>query len=163
MMKQNKFFPLFVSLSGKKIVVVGGGKIATRRIQTLLPFCDGITVIAPEITEELKPLAEEGSVLHWHKKAYEREDILDADLVLACTDSKDLNDGIAAVCRCLGITVNHCGDKTKCDFYFPGVAACGSLVVGVTAGGTDHKKARKLTEKIREMLSGEWREAEDAE
>ena len=58
-MKNNAFFPLFVDISEKKIVVIGGGAIATRRVKTLLPFAPQIVVVAPEVTGELEELENE--------------------------------------------------------------------------------------------------------
>lgn len=151
-MKKNKYFPVFIDLQDKKTVVVGGGKIAERRVRTLLSFCEKIEIVSPELSEGLSGLVQEHGELCWKQKEYEREDILDADMVLACTDNRKINDEICVVCKCLGIQVNHCGDQSKCDFYFPGIAEKGAVVVGVTASGTDHHAARVVTEKIREML-----------
>ena len=63
------YFPLFVDISGKKTLVVGGGRIAWRRIKTLLSFTPDIWVVAPEATEELEALAEEGRI-HWIQGTY---------------------------------------------------------------------------------------------
>ena len=61
-MKNKRFFPMFVDLSDKKIVVVGGGNIATRRIKTLLQFTRNITAVAPKTTMELHELGKAGFV-----------------------------------------------------------------------------------------------------
>ncbi|MDO4616961.1 MAG: bifunctional precorrin-2 dehydrogenase/sirohydrochlorin ferrochelatase [Lachnospiraceae bacterium] len=151
-MKQNKrYFPMFVDLTEKKVVVVGAGRIGSRRIRTLADFTDHLTVIAPEALPEVERLEEEGR-LTWIRKSYERDLILDADLVLACTDDPELNSGIYSVCKCLGIQVNVCSDKNKCDFYFPGVITEESVVVGITASGTDHHQAKLVREKIEHAL-----------
>lgn len=59
---KNKYFPLFVDLSEKQIVVIGAGNIASRRVRTLLSFADHITVVSPDATEEIAELAAEGKV-----------------------------------------------------------------------------------------------------
>ena len=79
-MKTKKYFPLFMDLNSKKVMVVGGGTIAERRIRTLLDFVEEIWVIAPEISDGIRELKEQGRIF-WKKKRYEREDIYDADLV----------------------------------------------------------------------------------
>lgn len=66
---EKKYFPIFIDLSGKKIVVIGGGVIATRRVKTLLEFVDDITVIAPQVTSELEQIEKEGKIT-WIPKAY---------------------------------------------------------------------------------------------
>ncbi|MCQ2501963.1 MAG: bifunctional precorrin-2 dehydrogenase/sirohydrochlorin ferrochelatase, partial [Lachnospiraceae bacterium] len=107
-MKTNKkYFPIFIDLSDKKVVVVGAGKIGSRRIRTLVDFTDHLTVIAEKAEPDIALMAEEG-LLEWKQQPYERELILDADMVLACTDDPELNSGIYSVCKCLGIQVNVC-------------------------------------------------------
>ena len=73
--KEKKLFPLFVDLTGKKAVVVGAGKIATRRVKTLLPFLGEIQVIAPKASGEILELAEQGEVIY-QKKCYEYDQLL---------------------------------------------------------------------------------------
>ena len=118
-MKNSAFFPLFVDISEKKIVVIGGGAIATRRVKTLLPFEPQIVVVAPEVTEELEELEKEEKITIFHRK-YQREDIYDAWMVLAATNDSELNNGIYSVAKCLGALVNVASNQGKCDFHFPG-------------------------------------------
>lgn len=147
----NKKFPIFLDLSDKEIMVIGGGRIATRRIRVLTEFSDHLFVIAPLVTEELEILAKEGQI-QLIKEEYHRDRILGADMVLACTDNEQVNDTVYRDCKVLGIMVNVSSDKRKCDFYFPGIVTKDHLVVGVTASGEDHKKARKIRESIAELL-----------
>lgn len=151
MKNKKKYFPLFVDISEKKTVIVGAGKIALRRTGTLMNFCSDITVIAPEAEEEFIRLEQEGR-LRLLKKEYSREDILDADLVLAATDDPKVNSDIYSACKCLGILVNVCSDRTKCDFYFPGIAESGNVVAGITASGEDHAGARRVREAVQNLL-----------
>lgn len=157
MNRKHKYFPLFVSLEEKEILVVGGGTIASRRIRALLPFGGRLTVIAPEVSDFIKEAAAEGELV-WKQEAYTREALRYADLVLACTDDPELNGEVYSVCKCLGIPVNVCSDRRKCDFYFPGIVARDNVVIGVTAGGTDHRKAREVREKIERLLEEEEHE-----
>ena len=148
---KNKYFPLFVDLSEKQIVVIGAGNIASRRVRTLLSFADHITVVSPDATEEIAKLDAEGRI-HWIKENYSRERLADADLVLACTDHPEINSDIHAACKCLGIPVNLCNDRTRCDFYFPGIVEKDNVVVGITASGSDHHLARQVREIISSAL-----------
>lgn len=150
-MRKKPYFPMFVDLSDKKVIVVGAGTIAKRRIRSLTEFTDHLIVIAPEVNRELLDMEKEGKITILKKK-YEREDLYDAQLVIAATNDTKTNNDIYSVCKCMGITVNVCSDKTKCDFYFPGIAKKENVVVGVTASGEEHKKAREVVEKIREIL-----------
>lgn len=151
MKKTKAYFPIFIDISDKKVVVVGAGKIGSRRIRTLVDFTDHLTVIAEEAEPDIVQMAEEGRI-EWKKQSYERELILDADMVLACTDDAELNSGIYSVCKCLGIQVNVCSDKNKCDFYFPGVVHADNVVVGITASGADHHQAKTVREEIEKVL-----------
>ena len=149
--KKKLYFPMFIDLSDKKVVVVGAGTIAKRRIRALADFTDHLVVIAPEVNKELKDMEAQGK-LTILRKNYEREDIYDAVMVIAATNDKKTNQEIYTACKCLGIMVNVCNDKTKCDFYFPGIAANENVVVGISNSGREHKKSRGITEKIQEML-----------
>lgn len=142
-MKNKRFFPMFVDLSDKKIVVVGGGNIATRRIKTLLQFTRNITAVAPKTTMELHELGKAGFV-NLINRPVKRSDFAMAFMVIAATNDWKLNDEIYRVCKEQGIYVNVADDKSKCDFYFPGIYMQDEVVVGITASGLNHKKARRV-------------------
>ena len=150
-MKNKRFFPMFVDLSDKKIVVVGGGNIATRRIKTLLQFTRNITAVAPKTTMELHELGKVGFV-NLINRPVKRSDFTMAFMVIAATNDWKLNDEIYRVCKEEGIYVNVADDKSKCDFYFPGIYMQDEVVVGITASGLNHKKARKVRVAIQEAM-----------
>ena len=149
--KEKKMFPLFVDLTEKKVLVAGAGKIAARRVKTLLPFAGEILVEAEKKKKEILDLAEKGEILY-RKKPYAREDLYDADMVIAATDSKEVNEDIYSACKCLGIQVNVASDQKKCDFHFPGVLEYDGVVMGFNGGGKDHRKVRQVREKVQEAL-----------
>ena len=149
----SRYFPLFVNLEGKKVIVYGAGAIGSRRILALLEFGCRLIVRAPEASREVRRLSEEGKLI-WQRKKYESGEIPeDACLVLAAVSDREVNAQIGAECRERHIPVNVSSQKELCDFYFPGLAVKGELVAGVTAGGTDHQKAREVTEKIRSLFT----------
>ena len=143
---------MFVDLSDKKIVVVGGGNIATRRIKTLLQFTRNITAVAPKTTMELHELGKEGFV-NLINRPVKRSDFAMAFMVIAATNDWKLNDEIYRVCKEEGIYVNVADDKSKCDFYFPGIYMQDEVVVGITASGLNHKKARRVRVAIQEAMA----------
>lgn len=149
------YFPLFVDLTDRRVYVVGAGTIAKRRIRTLCRFTDHLTVIAPEVNPELHQMEQEGQIRILRKK-YEKGDLQDAELVIAATSDHRTNEEIYCACRERGIPVNVCSDKKKCDFYFPGLAQREDVVVGVSASGANHKRAKTVAEKIRELLQECW-------
>ena len=151
-------FPFFADIRDKKTVVIGAGKIATRRIETMTKFCANIVVVAPQATDRVQTLAEDGWIT-LRQKTYDREYLFGADLVLAATNDPKLNDEIHSVCKCLGIWVNVCSDQKKCDFQFPGIVKDDEIVIGINAAGTDHKKVKKIRECVEEAFAkGEWNE-----
>ena len=150
-MRNKHYFPMFVNLENKNIVVVGGGNIATRRVKTLLKFTRNITVIDPQMTMELQELGKTGQIVTVFRPV-KRTDFKQAYMVIAATNEWKINDEIYRICKQEGIYVNVVSDKEKCDFYFPGIFMQDDLVVGITASGLDHKKARRLREEIEKAL-----------
>lgn len=169
------YFPMFVDISEKKIVVVGGGRIAERRVDTLLKFAMDITVIAPKVTERLREMSEDGKV-RWIAAAFcediqnsglettENESwgkecppdaelfLQNADMVLAATNDSSCNEWIMRICRGRGILVNVSHKKELCDFYFPAVVVKDDVTVGITSNGLSHRKARKAREQVEAAL-----------
>ena len=150
-MKNRLFFPIFVDLTGKRILVVGAGKIAGRRIRTLLPFGPALTVVAPEPSGEVEDLAREGR-LTLLRRPFEEADLEGAALVLSAAGDR-VDKAVAAACRERGIPVNAASDIDLDDFYFPGIARRDNIVVGITASGTDHKAAHAVSQAVREFLN----------
>ena len=153
------YVPIFINMEGKQVQVFGGGTIAGRRISVLLEFGARICVTAPEISEDLKELAEREANLTLEYRTFRPGELQEADMVLAATDDKNVNDMIYRECRHKGILVNVASDKEKCDFYFPGIAREGEITVGITAGGVNHRKAAQVTADIQKLLKSQ--EGED--
>ncbi len=151
---QRKYFPLFLDLSDKKIVIIGAGKIAKRRARVLVDFTEHLYLIAAEVNPELRSLESEGR-LTILRKSYEKEDILGASYVFAATNSSRVNHEIYADCKSLGIPVNLCRERALCDFYFPVLAYDQSIVVGVSSGGKDPAGSRRIADEIRKTLDGQ--------
>ncbi len=149
-----RYFPLFVDISCQKIVVIGGGQVAQRRIETLLSFGADLWVAAPEITEKLRVLAEEGKI-HWMREVYSDtlfEKLPDMKILLAATDDPECNEAAVKEARKRGILVNAAHKKELCDFYFPAVAGKDEIVAGICASGLRHKKARRAREAVERAL-----------
>ena len=147
-------FPLFYDLTEKRAVFVGGGTIALRRVRTLLPFVGEIVVYAPDFSPELERFAADGA-LALERACYEPSMLDGADIVFACTNSAEVNDRVHGDCKQRGIPVNVCSDRFKCDFYFPGVVQSEGMVVGVSAGGKNHRRVRQLSARIRRLIEEE--------
>ena len=148
----NTYFPLFINIKEKDILVFGGGNIATRRIKAMLPYGACIRIVAPEISEELQQLAEQNGNLILDYRKYKLSELQKPDFVLAATNDEKVNQTIFRECRHKGILVNVASNRELRDFYFPGVVQQGDITVGITANGKNHKKAAEVTEQIRKLL-----------
>lgn len=154
---EKAYFPMFVDLSEKKIVIVGGGKIAARRAETLTLFASDITVIAPEFSETMEKLAAKEK-LHCERRTYRPGDIKEADMVLAATNNIELNHSIAGECRELErsggrrILLSVADDRSLCDFYFPSVIQKDEIVIGINSGGSDPGKVKQFRKELEKKM-----------
>ncbi len=157
------YFPLFVDLKEKHILVIGGGAIAERRVVSLLEFGCMIVLVSPKITDKLEQLAKAGKII-WKNEMYSKE-YLDSFIsghegnrwtfVLAAA-LEQVNAVVVRDCKALGIPVNNASKKEDCDFYFPGLIKEKEMVIGVTSGGSDHRSVAALSKKIRELVQKTW-------
>ncbi len=144
---------MFFDLRQWQILVVGGGKIAQRRIRTLLEFEPGqLRIVAREAGDKIKEWKNLSNV-ELCEREYRLEDLDGCWMVLAATDNAVLNQEIGAQCRRRGIPVNVASDQSLCDFHFPGIAVNGPVTVGINAAGLDHRLARETREQIQKMLN----------
>lgn len=145
-------FPVFLNISNKKIYVYGAGRIASRRVDSLLAFAPFLTVIAPAASDDILQMAETGR-LEYQQGYYMPGSIPpEVWMVLAATDQAEVNAQIAGECREKGILVNVCSDRELCDFQFPGIVIKDDLVIGVNAGGQNHRLAKQWTYRIRKEV-----------
>ena len=133
------------------MLIAGAGKIALRRVRTLLQFGACIRVVAPDICRELEEMEAEGK-LRTECRAYQPGDAQGAALVIAATDSREANRQIWEDCRMAGVPVNVADDKKLCDFYFPSVLMTEEAVVGISSGGNDPGKTKEIRRKIEKTL-----------
>lgn len=145
------YFPLFVDIKGKKILIVGAGTVATRRASVLVQFGADITVVAPEISEEMQILVRQRGITVC-QKAFSASDCQGYWMVLAVTSDIRLNKEICRCGRNVGAIVNNASDRTQCDFYFPGIIQDADSVIGISAGGKNHKYAKELRLQIEAVL-----------
>ena len=141
------FLPLNIRIDDKKILFVGGGTIAMHKIRTVKLYTRNITVVAPEIHEELK---DRGFELVY--KEYEETDLEGFFLVYAATDNIAVNRRIKNDAATRGIMVNVVDNREHSDFISPAVYKKGEMTVAISSNGQNVKKAVALRNRIREML-----------
>ena len=140
-------FPAFVDLSAKKVLVVGGGKVATRKVRSLLKFTNNITVVAPKVTEEIERLAEEGRI-SLKRRRFLTSDLKGVFMVIVAVDKRSLQRRIYRMCERRGILCNAVDSPEWCSFIFPSLVVRGDLVIGITSGG----KAPAVSRRTRELV-----------
>lgn len=142
------YFPFFVDIAEKKGLIVGGGAVAARKAHTLLEFGALLTIVAPEIEEEL--------LMHPRMvclvREFRTEDLDGVEFVIAATSDREQNTRVSALCRERNIPVNVVDDREKCSFLFPSVIKEGLLSVGITTSGASPQTAAALREKVEAVL-----------
>ena len=141
------YFPFFVDLEGQRGLIVGGGTVALRKAEKLLPYGPALTVVAPEPVSELAALPVELT-----RREFQPEDLDRADFVIAATDNEEENHRISALCQGRKIPVNVVDDKEACSFLFPALVRRWNLSVGVSTGGSSPTAAIWLKEQIEGLL-----------
>ncbi|MDI6812001.1 MAG: bifunctional precorrin-2 dehydrogenase/sirohydrochlorin ferrochelatase [Desulfitobacteriaceae bacterium] len=147
------YYPIFVDLENQPVLVVGGGQVAKRKVDTLLEHGAQVRIVAPDAIHEIKTLAEAEHCV-WEKRAYQSTDVHDAVLVFSCTDREEVNAQVAWDARQAGRAVNVVDDPEKCSFIVPSIMERGELCIAVSTGGSSPLVARQIREEL-ETLYGE--------
>ena len=154
------FFPVFFNISEKNILVIGGGKIATRRVHTLIEFASNILVVAPKISEELELLVKDEKVV-WISDEYKKDYLLEKEIVVVATDNINVNHQVKRDCDDLKkqrdklILVNVADDKNLCDFHFPSIVKKDNVVIGINSGGVSPAQTKEIRKKVEGLLNAD--------
>jgi len=140
------YYPVHLDLRGKKVLVVGGGVVAARKVEGLLKCAAKVTLIAPSLHPNLKKIKGD---IEWIAKEYSDEEVSPYFLVIAATNNRLVNDKIWKRCQNPEKLVNVVDVKECCNFIAPGVARCGDLLISVTTGGAAPFLTRYLAAKFR--------------
>ena len=151
------YYPIAVDLQDKKVVVVGGGTVAKRKIDALLQCGADVSIISRELKPGLRRLLEEGKVkLIGQKliKAY----LKDAFLIIASTDDSALNLKVSAFAKKMGIPVNVVDQPADSDFIVPSVIRRGDLLIAVSTSGKSPALAKRIRERLSRQFGNEYRD-----
>jgi precorrin-2 dehydrogenase/sirohydrochlorin ferrochelatase len=141
-------YPIMLDLTGVPVLVVGGGRIALRKLEGLLRVGAVVTVVAPEVVEAVHDLGVRVVV-----RGYEARDLDQVRLVITATDDPAVNAAVAADATARGIWVNSADDPTNCTFTLPAVARDGAVTVAVGTGGSSPALASHLRGELEKWLS----------
>ena len=149
------FFPLFVNIENKEVLIIGGGKIGGRKAQTLREYGGNITVYSEKVTEETILADENIKVVNKnvsHDKAKIKELVKKYFLVVAATDDTELNDRISHVCMSENILVNNVSSKTEMNAMFTAVVKNDEFQIGIGSYGKSCRRSKALKGKVQELI-----------
>jgi len=145
------FFPVFFDIKNKPCLVVGGGEVATRKGGMLMQSGGLLTVVAPELTDTLKELADAGKITHVAEK-FRPEHLGVAVLVIAATNDRAANEQVSVAAKQLRIPVNVVDNPDLCSFIMPSVIDRSPLVIAISSGGTSPVLARVIRAKLETFI-----------
>jgi len=145
------YYPAYLNLIGKKAVVVGGGRVAERKILSLLKAGSKITVISPEITGRIEKEKASGNLKHF-KRRYRKGDLDDAFLVIAATDSLSTNEKVSGDAPCL---VNVVDTPKLCNFLVPSTVNRGPLTIAISTSGVSPALSKSIRKELEKSFGPE--------
>ena len=154
-MYKQHYYPILVDLSGQKVVVVGGGNVAQRKIESLLLFEAEVLVVARELTPGLRQYIKEGKITYLGRE-FQKEQIDGATLVIAATDDPGLNRFVSTSARDRGILINAVDQPADCTFIVPSVLKKGDLLIAISTSGKSPALARRVREDLENHFGEEY-------
>jgi uroporphyrin-III C-methyltransferase / precorrin-2 dehydrogenase / sirohydrochlorin ferrochelatase len=148
-----RYFPLFLDLSGKPVLLVGGGEVAARKYALLGDAGAVVTVVAPQLGGELVEAVARGAVTHV-ARAFEIADIDGQWLVVAATNDRAVNAAVAAAANAARIPCNVVDDRELSSFIMPAIIDRSPVQIAVSTGGTSPVLARLIRERLETLLDG---------
>ena len=144
-----QYLPIGINLAGKKVLIIGGGRVALRKIETLEIYTHELWVLAPSIRDDIRSR----SWINLIEREYQRGDLAGFFMVIAATDNKALNLAIAEDARQCACLVSVASDPGAGDFISPAIYFDGNMSVAVSSDGLDVKKSVRWRDKIARILS----------
>ena len=148
-------FPAFLKLEGRRCLVVGAGRIAEEKIESLLRAGGKIEVVAPEGTGRVRAWSRTRKI-RWQQRRFRAADLRGAFLVVAATSSPKLHAQIFRRARRIGVLCNSVDDPAHCDFYYGSVVRRGELQIAISTGGHSPALAQRLRKKLEKEISAEY-------
>ena len=146
------YFPFFMEMEGRPGLIVGGGVVACRKVEKLLPYGPRLTVVAPEIAPEIAAV----NGLTLLRRPFRPEDL--EGMVFVISAAPPVNRQVAELCHERHLPVNVVDDRELCSFLFPALVKRGSLSVGISTGGASPTAAIYLKEQIAALLPENFEE-----
>jgi len=149
------YYPIFLDLDRQKIIVVGGGEVAERKIRTLLIYGCRISIISLHLTPHLKELVAKKKIHHIPYESLGKS-LDDAFMVIAATDDPEVNSQIASKAKEQGLLVNAVDQPGDCNFIMPSIVKRGDLQIAISTAGKSPALAKKIRKEMEIMFGPEY-------
>ena len=149
------YYPVFLSIRGKKCVVIGGGQVARRKVMILLEHGASVEVVSPDLCSELSQLAESGKI-RVLPRSYRAGDLQDAVIAIAATNNSNINLEVVKEARKRRVLVNVVDDAESSDFIAPSYMRRGDITIAVSTGGRSPALARKIRTRLEKDFGDEY-------
>ena len=150
-----RYYPINLDVKNRKCLVVGGGAVGTRKVNTLLECGARVAVVSVEPTPQLTRLASEGSIT-LRKRNYRSDDITGMFLVIGATDDETLNHQVSKDAERANILCNIADRPEVCNFILPSIVRRGELVITVSTSGKSPALAKHLRQKLETQFGQEY-------
>lgn len=150
----SQYYPIFMDLKALPVLVVGGGNVALRKVQTLLQHGALVQIVSPRLVPELRELID-GKTCIWVERDYSTEDIQEAMLVFSCTEIEEVNAQVSRDAKASFRPVNVVDDPDKCSFIVPSIMERGDLKIAVSTGGSSPIVARQVRAELETLYGNE--------
>ncbi|MDD4170748.1 MAG: bifunctional precorrin-2 dehydrogenase/sirohydrochlorin ferrochelatase [Syntrophomonas sp.] len=150
-------YPIYLNLDSKRCLVIGGGKVAERKVATLLEYEADVILVSPEVTPMIDDWAAHNLII-WRRGVFQPQDLDNIFLVFIATGDNNVNKSITTLCRQKGILVNAVDDPPNCDFYVPSILRRNSLCIAISTEGKSPLLAAKLRRELESIVPAEYGE-----
>lgn len=152
---ESRYYPAVLNLRDRPVVVIGGGRVATRKVAELLPTGARVTVVSPTLSARLARWVREGRLRH-RARAYRRGDLKGSRLAIAATSDPEEQVRIASEARGSATWVNVVDQPALCDVLAPAVMRRGDLTIMVSTGGRNPALARWVSRRLNTLVGEEY-------
>ena len=152
-----KYYPININLENTNCLVVGGGNVAQRKVDTLLSYGAKVTVISPEVTPKLKEMLIKGNII-FKERCYQKGDCKGMRVVIVATDSDQLNRKVAEEAMRLNCLINVVDQPHLCNFIVPATHRQGDLQISISTNGKSPALARRIRERFEKEFGPEYAE-----
>ena len=149
------YYPMMVDLAGRRCLVVGGGRVAERKVALLLEAGADVAVVSPVVTPRIADLAARGAI-RLLRRTVRPADLDRVFLAFAATDDAEVNQGVAREVRSAGGLVNVADAPEACDFHVPSVVRRGDLTIAISTGGGSPALAKRLRQRLEATIGPEY-------